>query len=59
MLTNWEREFNTWGAFRTCIYHGKGKGAALQGIAQGAKEIMLTSYDLYRYQGSSVHAWVH
>ena len=51
VLTNWQREFNTWGAFQVALCHGKQetRGAMLRGIADGQYEILITSYDTFRY----------
>ncbi|EIE19153.1 hypothetical protein COCSUDRAFT_20093, partial [Coccomyxa subellipsoidea C-169] len=50
VLTNWQREFSTWGAFRVGIYHGsaESRAAAVQSILHGTAEIMLTTYDTFR-----------
>lgn len=50
VVTNWQREFSTWGAFRVVIYHGSAdsRAAAVQGIVQGTAEILLTTYDTFR-----------
>ena len=50
VITNWQREFSTWGAFGVAIYHGpkEARSAALQSIQIGTAEILITSYDLYR-----------
>lgn len=52
VLTNWQREFSTWGAFRVGIYHGsaESRAAAVQSILHGTAEIMLTTYDTFRYR---------
>jgi SNF2 family DNA or RNA helicase len=52
VITNWQREFSTWGAFRVAIYHGlaEGRTAAVQSILHGTAEIMLTTYDTFRYK---------
>ncbi len=51
VITNWQREFSTWGAFRVAGYHGppEKRSAALQSILNGHAEILITSYDTYRY----------
>ncbi len=50
VLTNWQREFNTWGAFRVALCHGKQevRAAMLQGVQNGQFEILITSYDTFR-----------
>ncbi len=50
VLTNWQREFNTWGAFHVALCHGKqeARAAALQGVQSGQFEILITSYDTFR-----------
>lgn len=50
VITNWQREFNMWGAFRVAIYHGPqdARNAAMQGIVSGSIEILITSYDTFR-----------
>ena len=51
VLTNWQREFDTWGAFQVALCHGKQetRAAMLRGIADGQFEILITSYDTFRY----------
>ncbi|CAL8464574.1 g4109 [Coccomyxa elongata] len=50
VITNWQRELSTWGAFRVAIYHGSSnsKEAAMQSISHGTVEIILTTYDTLR-----------
>ena len=50
VITNWQREFSTWGAFRVAEYHGPSekRSAALQSILNGHAEILITSYDTCR-----------
>ncbi|KAL0045771.1 hypothetical protein WJX82_003975 [Trebouxia sp. C0006] len=50
VLTNWQREFNTWGAFQVALCHGKQEVRAtmLQGVQNGQFEILITSYDTFR-----------
>ena len=50
VLTNWQREFNTWGAFQVALCHGKQevRAAMLQGVQNGQFEILITSYDTFR-----------
>lgn len=50
VITNWQREFSTWGAFRVAEYHGPSekRSAALQSILNGHAEILVTSYDTCR-----------
>ena len=54
VLANWQREFATWGAFRTAVYHGgsDARAAALQGILQGRTEVLITSSATYRCAAS-------
>jgi SNF2 family DNA or RNA helicase len=49
VLDNWEREFQTWGSFRTCMYAGKSKHTALRGINNGNHEVMLAGLEAFRY----------
>jgi len=48
VLDNWEREFQTWGTFSTCMYAGRGKKTALRGIDNGSHEIMLCGLEAFR-----------
>ncbi len=50
VITNWQREFSTWGAFSVAIFHGDKdrRSAALEGIRGGQAEILITSYDICR-----------
>jgi SNF2 family DNA or RNA helicase len=50
VITNWQREFGMWGAFRVAIYHGHSdaREAAIQGIMNGTTEVLITSYDTFR-----------
>ncbi|DBA69980.1 TPA: hypothetical protein ACH3X2_012333 [Trebouxia sp. C0005] len=50
VLTNWQREFNTWGAFQVALCHGKQevRAAMLQGVQNGQFEILIASYDTFR-----------
>ena len=50
VLTNWQREFNTWGAFRVALCHGKQsiRDAVLAAVKEGQFEVLLTSYDIFR-----------
>ena len=50
VITNWQREFSTWGAFSVAIFHGDKdrRSAALEGIRGGQAEILITSYDTCR-----------
>ena len=50
VLDNWSREFQTWGAFKCCMYSEKKKSGALSGITAGTHEIMLVSFDTFRWQ---------
>ena len=55
VLTNWQREFNTWGAFHVALCHGKQdvRTAMLQGVQNGQFEVLITSYDTFRYPSTS------
>ena len=46
-----EREFTRWGTFRVALFHGTpiAKQAALTSIASGSSEVLLTSYDTFRW----------
>lgn len=50
VLTNWQREFATWGAFSLALCHGRQdtRDAVLKGVQHGEFEILLTSYDTFR-----------
>ena len=50
VITNWQRELSTWGAFSVAIFHGDKdrRSAALESIRGGQAEILITSYDLCR-----------
>ncbi|KAL3134837.1 hypothetical protein ABBQ32_007805 [Trebouxia sp. C0010 RCD-2024] len=50
VLTNWQREFNTWGAFSVALCHGKQslREAMLLAVLNGQFEILITSYDTFR-----------
>lgn len=50
VLDNWAREFSTWGSFSVCIYSKKQKSGAVTGVKDGRHEIMLISFDTYRYK---------
>lgn len=49
VLGNWQRELQTWGAFRVSVYHGDGRELALQGVLQGRTEVLITSTNTYRW----------
>ena len=51
VITNWQREFSTWGAFSVAIFHGDRdrRSAALESIKGGQAEILITSYDICRW----------
>ena len=50
VLTNWQREFDTWGAFKVALCHGSAKirAAMLAGVKDGQYEVLLTSYETFR-----------
>ncbi|KAK9838111.1 hypothetical protein WJX81_001965 [Elliptochloris bilobata] len=50
VLVNWQREFERWGTFRVCQFHGtrSAKRAALASIVDGNSEVLITSFDTLR-----------
>ena len=50
VLGNWQRELQTWGAFRVAVYHGANRKLALDGVLQGRTEVLITSYATYRWE---------
>ena len=50
VITNWQREFFTWGAFGVVVFHGDEdrRSAALQKIEAAHAEVLITSYETCR-----------
>ncbi len=50
VITNWQREFSTWGAFGVVVFHGDEdrRSAALQKIEAAHAEVLITSYETCR-----------
>ncbi|KAG6722626.1 hypothetical protein I3842_03G170000 [Carya illinoinensis] len=52
VIHNWEIEFSKWATFSVSIYHGANRDMIYEKLEAHAVEIVITSFDTYRIQGS-------
>lgn len=52
VIQNWESEFSRWSTFSVSLYHGPNRDLILEKLEAGGVEILVTSFDTYRIQGS-------
>ena len=45
-LSNWQREFRTWGCWRVLQCHGKGRDEAIEQAKEGKCDVLLTTYGM-------------
>lgn len=59
LIMNWRNELNRWGWWHIDIYHGPNKDDILGTARAGLVEIMITTYDTYKNNRSSINmvAW--
>ncbi|KAK4420573.1 Switch 2 [Sesamum alatum] len=52
VILNWESEFAKWSTFSVCVYHGPNRDLIMDKLEANDVEILITSFDTYRIQGS-------
>ncbi|EPS65460.1 hypothetical protein M569_09312, partial [Genlisea aurea] len=52
VIVNWEAEFSGWSSFTVSVYHGPNRDSILDRMKSHALEVLITSFDTYRMQGS-------
>ncbi|KAL3632298.1 Swi5 complex subunit Swi2 [Castilleja foliolosa] len=52
VILNWESEFSKWSTFSVSVYHGANRDLILDKLAANGVEILITSFDTYRIQGT-------
>ncbi|KAK6919597.1 Helicase, C-terminal [Dillenia turbinata] len=52
VIHNWENEFSKWANFNVAVYHGVNRDLILDKLRINGVEILITSFDTYRIQGS-------
>ncbi|XP_042042136.1 switch 2-like [Salvia splendens] len=52
VILNWESEFSKWSTFNVAVYHGVNRDLVIDKLKAGDVEIIITSFDTYRIQGS-------
>ncbi|KAG6386943.1 hypothetical protein SASPL_152124 [Salvia splendens] len=52
VILNWESEFSKWSTFGVAVYHGVNRDLVIDKLKAGDVEIIITSFDTYRIQGS-------
>lgn len=52
VIHNWESEFSNWATFTVSIYHGANRDLILERLKVNKVEILITSFDTFRIQGS-------
>lgn len=52
VILNWESEFSKWSTFRVAVYHGANRDLIIDKLKAHGVEILITSFDTYRIQGS-------
>lgn len=55
LIMNWRNELNRWGWWHTDIFHGPNKEDILSTARAGLLEVMITTYDTYKNNCSSVN----
>ena len=48
MMYNWKEELETWGHFKTGLFHGNTKEGTLQRALRGRLDVVLTTYETMR-----------
>ncbi|PON74862.1 Switch [Trema orientale] len=54
VIHNWENEFSKWASFSVSIYHGANRDLIYEKLEARGVEILITSFDTYRIQGSTL-----
>ncbi|XP_057796548.1 switch 2-like [Salvia miltiorrhiza] len=52
VILNWESEFSKWSTFSVAVYHGVNRDLVIDKLKADDVEIIITSFDTYRIQGS-------
>ncbi|XP_051136079.1 switch 2 isoform X2 [Andrographis paniculata] len=52
IIVNWENEISRWSTFNASVYHGPNRDLILDKLKLDSVEILITSFDTYRLQGS-------
>ncbi|KAG8364730.1 hypothetical protein BUALT_Bualt18G0029100 [Buddleja alternifolia] len=52
VILNWESEFSKWSTFIVSVYHGPNRDLIIDKLNAHGVEILITSFDTYRIQGS-------
>ncbi|KAL0405098.1 UNVERIFIED_CONTAM: Switch 2 [Sesamum latifolium] len=52
VILNWESEFSKWSTFSVSVYHGPNRDLIMDKLEANDVEILITSFDTYRIQGS-------
>ncbi|PIN25831.1 Transcription-coupled repair protein CSB/RAD26 (contains SNF2 family DNA-dependent ATPase domain) [Handroanthus impetiginosus] len=52
VILNWESEFSKWSTFSVSVYHGANRDLIIDKLEAHGVEILITSFDTYRIQGS-------
>lgn len=52
VILNWESEFSKWSTFSVSVYHGANRDLVIDKLKAHGVEILITSFDTYRIQGS-------
>ncbi|KAK4386341.1 Switch 2 [Sesamum angolense] len=52
VILNWESEFSKWSTFSVSVYHGPNRDLIMSKLEANDVEILITSFDTYRIQGS-------
>ncbi|KAH6764023.1 switch 2 [Perilla frutescens var. frutescens] len=52
VILNWESEFSNWSTFKVAIYHGANRDLVIDKLKADGVEIIITSFDTFRIQGS-------
>ncbi|KAL9153798.1 hypothetical protein ABFS82_10G072000 [Erythranthe guttata] len=52
VILNWESEFSKWSTFKVSVYHGANRDLIIDKLKARGVEILITSFDTFRIQGS-------
>lgn len=55
LIDNWMSELNVWSWTHIAKYHGVGKDEALQSIARGRSEVLITTYTTYKSNAEALN----
>lgn len=55
LILNWKNEFNQWGWWHVDLFHGTNKDDVLDTARAGLLEIMITTYETYKNNRSSIN----